>query len=185
MFAHSPRFDIDEMRQSTNKQLKQNQGGFFAMALEAQTLSPTIPIKFSILICPVADPYKRASYLRSCINGTAIDDGHCIDPDGVHTVEKARFILEKQMSYWESDENMVEAVEVVTNRKHNVPTLVVVGSKDKNVPSCVTEDVRSWATRTVIIGGKGHELCIDIDETLDEYQCYMPDVERFLNHFLK
>lgn len=89
------------------------------------------------------------------------------------------------MSYWESDENMVEAVEVVTNRKHHVPTLVVVGSKDKNVPSCVTEDVRSWATRTVIIGGKGHELCIDIYETLDEYQCYMPDVERFLNHFLK
>ncbi len=65
-----------------------------------------------------------------------------------------------------------------------VPTLLILGSQDKNVPFGVTKDVQSWATRTVVIGGKGHELCDDISDIIGGYQCYLPDVARFLDFCL-
>jgi len=66
----------------------------------------------------------------------------------------------------------------------DVPTLLILGSQDKNVPFGVTNDVQSWATKTVVIGGKGHELCDDISDIIGGYQCYLPDVERFLDFCL-
>jgi len=66
----------------------------------------------------------------------------------------------------------------------DVPTLLILGSQDKNVPFGVTKDVQSWATKTVVIGGKGHELCDDISDVIGGYQCYLPDVERFLDFCL-
>lgn len=152
-------------------------GGFFAIHL-SQTLDSTNKLAFCIPICPVADPFKRASYLRSSISGSAKSDGYT----AVHTPEKSKFILEKQLSFWKSDESMMEARESTRSNTKNVPTLLIIGSADKNVPFAVTNEVQGWATRTVVIGGKGHELC---DEIVSGYFCYLEDIERFLVYCLK
>ncbi len=154
-------------------------GGFFAIHL-SQTLDSTNKIAFCIPICPVADPFKRASYLRSSISGSAHSDGYT----AVHTPEKSKYILEKQLSFWKSDESMLEARESTRSNTNNVPTLLIIGSADKNVPFDVTNEVQGWATRTVVIGGKGHELCDKIVEG-GGYCCYLPDIERFLVYCLK
>ena len=79
---------------------------------------------------------------------------------------------------------MIQAGEALKENVNNVPTLLILGSRDKNVPLDVTKDVLSWATRTVVIGGRGHELCDKIDDLVGGYQCYLPDIERFLEHCL-
>mmetsp|Transcript_19275 Transcript_19275/g.28757 ORF Transcript_19275/g.28757 Transcript_19275/m.28757 type:complete len:302 (+) Transcript_19275:73-978(+) len=155
-------------------------GGFFAIHL-CQTLHSTKQIAFCIPICPVADPFKRASYLRSSISGSAKSDGY----NAVHTPEKSKYMLEKQLSFWQSDECMLEARESTKSNTKNVPTLLIIGSADKNVPFDVTNEVQGWATRTVVIGGKGHELCDKIVESGGHYCCYLPDIERFLKHCLR
>jgi len=168
------------------------------------------PPSFCIPICPVADPFKRASYLRASISGSQQQlDGY----NAVHTPEKSKFILEKQLSFWKSDDEMMMAAEsiksgsgssslsrrvddnninnggdlstssITTATNHRVPTLLIIGSADKNVPFDVTNDVQGWATRTIVIGGYGHELC---DEIVNGggYYCYLPDIERFLDYCL-
>ena len=151
-------------------------GGYFAIHL-CQTLKN---ISFCIPICPVANPFKRASYLRSSISGSATSDGY----NAVHTPEKSRYILEKQLSFWKSDQSMKQAGESTRSNLKNVPTLLIIGSADKNVPFDVTNEVQGWATRTVVIGGRGHELCDEIVSG-GGYACYLPDVERFLEYVLK
>jgi acetyl esterase/lipase len=156
-------------------------GGFFAIHL-SQTLqqqpSKKKEVAFCIPICPVADPFKRASYLRSSISGSAQSEGY----NAVHTPEKSKFILEKQLSFWQNDESMLEASASTKSNTRNVPTLLIIGSADKNVPFVVTNEVQGWATRTIVIGGRGHELC---DEVVGGYCCYLPDVERFLEYCLR
>lgn len=158
-------------------------GGFFAIHL-SQTLQHSSNkrggVAFCIPICPVADPFKRASYLRSSISGSAQSEGY----NAVHTPEQSKFILEKQLSFWQSDERMLEASESTRSNTKNVPTLLIIGSADKNVPFDVTNEVQGWATRTIVIGGMGHELC---DEIVRDggYCCYLPDIERFLEHCLR
>ena len=144
----------------------------------AQQLGPTI-ISFCIPICPVADPFKRASYLRSSISGSAETDGYTT----YHDPTKSARILEKQMSFWLDDSSMKEAGNSLKNNIHNIPTLLIIGSVDKNVPFSVTADVQAWATRTIVIGGKGHELCDEIVKG-GEYHCYLGDVDRFLEYCL-
>ena len=75
------------------------------------------------------------------------------------------------------------SITTTTNHNNRVPTLLIIGSADKNVPFDVTNDVQSWATRTIVIGGYGHELC---DEIVNGggYYCYLPDIERFLDYCL-
>ena len=103
----------------------------------------------------------------------------------MHTPEKSKYMLEKQLSFWQSDECMLEASESTRSNTKNVPTLLIIGSADKNVPFDVTNEVQGWATRTVVIGGKGHELCDKIVESGGHYCCYLPDIERFLKHCLR
>ena len=128
--------------------------------------------------------YKRASYLRSCIAGTAKDDGY--NPVAYHTAEQASFILDKQLSFWETDEAMIEAGNSLKTKRHDVPTLMILGSIDKNVPCAVTADVQSWVMRTIVVGGKGHEPCDQV--VMDEngvgggYHCYLSDIFSFV-HF--
>lgn len=190
-------------------------GGFFAIQLSQQSLLLSSsssnnnnsdnnervvrPPSFCIPICPVADPFKRASYLRASISGSQQQlDGY----NAVHTPEKSKFILEKQLSFWKSDEEMMMAAESIksgggssslstkssitttTNNNNRVPTLLIIGSADKNVPFDVTNDVQSWATRTIVIGGYGHELCDEIVNGGSGYYCYLPDIERFLDYCL-
>ena len=154
----------------------QFQGGFFALTL-SQTLGPSV-VSFCVPICPVAHPYKRAVYLRSCIAGTAIT------PDGYiycHDKDRATYTLEKQMGYWEDDDSMIEAGDFLNSPSHDVPTLMILGSVDKNIPYEVVDRVKSWATRTVVVGGRGHELCNEVVKG-GGYHCYLPDVERFIEH---
>ena len=79
---------------------------------------------------------------------------------------------------------MIAAGESLKAKKYDVPTLMILGSEDKNVPFAVTSDVQSWATRTIVIGGKGHELCYGEEESDGGYQCYLPDIDRFLDYCL-
>ena len=167
-------------------------GGFFALQL-AQSLGHDT-IKFCIPICPVADPFKRASYLRSSIRGSAKSEGY----NAVHDSNKSQEILDKQLSYWGDDSSMMEAGNSVSKRNvfaddddekskdkntHDIPTLLIIGSADKNVPFAVTSDVQAWATRTVVIGGRGHELCDKIVEG-GGYHCYLGDIDRFIDYSL-
>lgn len=153
------------------------QGGFFALTL-SQSLGPSV-VSFCVPICPVADPYKRVSYLRSSISGRAKSDGYV----AFHDPEKSARILEKQLSFWRDDASMREAGEALRTNEGGVPTLLIVGSRDKNVPLDVTADVQAWATRTIVIGGRGHELCDELVEG-GGYHCYLPDIDRFLDYCL-
>ena len=148
-------------------------GGFFALKL-SQSLEPAT-VEFCIPICPVADPFKRASYLRSSISGSARSDGYA----SFHTSEKSLQILQKQLSFFKDDDSMKEAGESLRSRQASVSTLLIIGSSDKNVPLNVTLDVQRWADRTICIGGKGHELCDKIVEG-GGYDCYLSDIDRFL-----
>jgi len=152
-------------------------GGHFALTL-SQDLGPSM-VSFCIPICPVADPSRRASYLRSSISGSAKSDGYAT----FHDPGRSSFILEKQLSFWEDDASMAEAGDALKTNKHDVPTLLIIGSADKNVPFAVTNDVQSWATRTIVMGGKGHELCEEVVPGKG-YHCYLPDVDRFLEYCL-
>lgn len=77
---------------------------------------------------------------------------------------------------------MNEAGEALCSNVNNVPTLLIIGSKDKNVPFEVTKHVQSWATRTVVVGGRGHELCDSVSEIRGTYHDYIPDVDKFLDY---
>mmetsp|Transcript_11020 Transcript_11020/g.25640 ORF Transcript_11020/g.25640 Transcript_11020/m.25640 type:complete len:313 (+) Transcript_11020:157-1095(+) len=152
-------------------------GGFFALRLSQSLVSASVD--FCIPICPVADPFKRASYLRSSISGSARSEGFA----SFHSSEKSLQILEKQLSFWKDDDSMKEAGESLRSRQAPVPTLLIIGSADKNVPLSITLDVQSWADRTVCLGGKGHELCDKIVEG-GGYDCYLSDINRFLEFCL-
>jgi len=155
-------------------------GGFFALTL-SQMLGPSV-VSFCVPICPVANPMERASYLRSCILGIAKSEHGRVN--NAHDPEKAANILSKQMVYWDDDdESMARAGEFLKTKKHDVPTLLIAGSADKNVPLSVIRDVQSWATRTIVVGGMGHELCSQVVEG-GGYHCYLPDVDRFVDYCL-
>ena len=158
------------------------QGGFFALTL-SQTLPPK-SIAFCIPICPVAHPFKRASYLRSSITRSAVEEGFVTDVDDAHSPSKAETILDTQLGFWEDDNSMNEAGEALHRNTNNIPTLLIIGSKDKNVPFEVTRMIQSWATRTIVVGGRGHELCDSVQEIRGTYHDYIPDVERFLEHVI-
>ena len=78
---------------------------------------------------------------------------------------------------------MLEAGDLLKTNEKDVPTLLIIGNADLNVPMSVTEDVQAWATRTIVIGGKGHELCDEVVKG-GGYQCYLPDIDRFLQYCL-
>ena len=80
-----------------------------------------------------------------------------------------------------STKSSITAAAATNNNR--VPTLLIIGSADKKVPFDVTNDVQSWATRTIVIGGYGHELCDEIVKG-GGYYCYLPDIERFLDYCL-
>ena len=79
-------------------------------------------------------------------------------------------MLTSQLTYFPGgDAEMREARDLVCRRPgrhHNDPTrtFVVAGGHDKNVPLHVLSDVLLWAHRSLVLGGRGHE----IQETLDD-----------------
>ena len=80
---------------------------------------------------------------------------------------------------------MMEAGDALLKNINDVPTLLILGSKDKNVPSEVTKGVQSWATRTIVLGGRGHEICDTIDGIRETYHDYITEVETFLDFCLE
>ena len=152
-------------------------GGWYAMAMAAGP-PDDIPFPFAIALCPVANPGLRAAYLRSCIALTAEADGYSL----YHTPESATSMLETQKGYFETDEAMVSAGDMlnVAGKYHNNPTrsLVILGSADKNVPPVVTAALQSWATETVTLGGYGHELQKEPPSDLKD--TYMPRLRQFI-----
>lgn len=157
-------------------------GGFFALAVCNEMELGAI--KFCILLCPVAHPHARAVYLNHCIQGTTPlasgkDLYHIRLPP-----EKAQDILTNQLQFFGTYKEMAMASEEVSENVHKVPTLLILGSADANIPSQVTQRlVDSWASRTIIIGGAGHE--IQNAPPSDLGQSYLPDVERFLQNIFK
>ena len=139
-------------------------GGFFALALAADPRrwgAGPGRFAFRLALCPVADPLARAEYLRAVINGTS-------DVDPRHEPERARQILENQLSYFPGgDDQMQEAANLVTPTPF--PTLVVAGAQDKNVPLHVLSKVIPRANRTLVLGTRGHDIqAVLQDQDYDE-----------------
>merc|ERR1712107_8146 len=59
-----------------------------------------------------------------------------------------------------------------------IPTLMVLGSVDKNIPKDVTSGVQRWATKTIVIHGYGHSLQDNIPK--EPAACFSADLERFV-----
>ena len=151
-------------------------GGFFALALAADPerwgAGPG-RFAFALALCPVADPLARAEYLRAVINGTSE-----IDPR--HEPERARQILENQLSYFPGgDAEMAAARDLV--EEYNGPTFVVAGAWDKNVPLHVLSGLigaDGWAERTLVLR-RGHEIQAALrDEDYDEIMPWLRNAVR-------
>ena len=93
--------------------------------------------------------------------------------------------MQTQLGFWPDDDSMYQAGENLKRNVNNVPTLLILGSRDKNVPFDVTKMVQRWATRTIVLGGRGHEICDSIDDIRGTYHDYMGDVERFLDYCIE
>ena len=147
-------------------------GGWHALML-ARTLPD---VRFCVALAPVAHPAKRLRYLEACMSASAAERGYTVE----HTTDTARSMILKQTSYWRTEEAMAVAGDALLeppDANHRVPTLLVIGNADKNVPVDVTLGVQSWAERTVVLGdGIGHEL----QNAPPESNSWSPDVDRFL-----
>jgi len=92
-------------------------------------------------------------------------------------------MYDAQYGYFlQSEEAMVRAGALVSkpHKYHNIPTrtLLVLGSADKNIPSQVTAAVQDWATRTLVLGGYGHEIQDAMPSS--EADTYGPELARFV-----
>jgi pimeloyl-ACP methyl ester carboxylesterase len=158
-------------------------GGYFALQL-CNAIDEFGDVQFCIPLAPVAHPHARAIYLKHCLDGTTpMTNGK--DLYSVrHTKEKAQTILDHQLAYFQTFKQMSQAAEAVSTNLNQIPTLLVLGAVDKNVPSTVTQQVQQhWATRTIVIGGVGHEF--QNEPPSDPIQNYIPDIDRFLKSVLK
>ena len=144
-------------------------GGFFALALAADPerwgAGPG-HFAFTLALCPVADPLARANYLRDVIAGTS-------DVEPRHEPARAKEILANQLSYFPGgDDQMREARDLVENSASYpawVPTFVVAGALDKNVPLHVLMPLMGWVDRTLVLGERGHEVqAVLKDQDYDE-----------------
>jgi pimeloyl-ACP methyl ester carboxylesterase len=155
-------------------------GGYFALQL-CNALDECTDVQFCIPLAPVAHPEARAVYLKHCIDGTTpmMTNGKDVYSSLRHTKERAQTILDNQLAYFETFKQMSLAAEAVSKNVNKIPTLLVLGAVDKNVPFTVTQQVQQqWATRTIVIGGMGHAF--QNEPPSDPTQNYMPDIDRFL-----
>jgi alpha/beta superfamily hydrolase len=144
-------------------------GGWHALAL-ARKLGAA---KFCVALCPVADPMRRAEYLRLCVDGCAAQGGYAV----AHSARTAQGMLELQLGYWRTDAAMRAAADEL-RAPSDVPTMLVLGGVDRNAPLQVTHDVMAWAARTLVLGGCGHE--IQEGGAGAHLRSWLPDVERFV-----
>ena len=191
--THSSGKSISDLKSAANEVMKRyynepfgvvgsSSGGFFALAL--CNAMEAGKIKYCIPLCPVANPHTRAVYLGHCIDGTTpLSSG--TDLYSVRQPpQRAQEILSNQMQYFKTFNMMIKAADSVLENKNDVPTLLILGSLDANIPHQVTQHhVDNWATRTVIIGGAGHE--IQNCPPMLPNKTYIRDIEIFLQNLFK
>jgi acetyl esterase/lipase len=135
-------------------------GGYFALRLAQENKE----LDFVIALCPVADPFARYEYLQ--------DGNHC------KLGSKKRMKMQKeQLEYFESEENMKLASEIVQKNKCAVPTLCLFGLNDQNVPTFILNAIIkskckdkhfhfAWLSGT-------HDICLkprkDVREAVNEF----------------
>ena len=139
-------------------------GGYMALALAADPFrwGCAMDFSFTLALCPVADPLARANYLRAVINGTSE-----IEPR--HEPERARQILENQLSYFPGGDDQMREAAGLVNEYAMGQTFVVAGGQDKNVPLHVLSKVIPRASRTLVLGRAGHEVqAVLKDQDYDE-----------------
>eukprot|EP00929_Paragymnodinium_shiwhaense_P018723 TRINITY_DN12996_c0_g1_i1.p1 TRINITY_DN12996_c0_g1~~TRINITY_DN12996_c0_g1_i1.p1 ORF type:complete len:295 (+),score=55.99 TRINITY_DN12996_c0_g1_i1:37-921(+) len=160
-------------------------GGYLALAMARESAAKHVAgdpgaglelpssFAFCVALCPVAHPGKRLQYLKSCINGTAAEDGYLVS----HNAELATSMRDKQTAYWKTEEAMNAAGKELL-RPGLVPTFMVLGGQDKNIPFDVVVGVQAWAKKTITVGCHGHELqAADATEPSD---CYAAALKLFL-----
>ena len=155
-------------------------GGYLALALAADPMhwGCEMEFYFTLALCPVADPLARAEYLRAVINGTSE-----IDPR--HEPERARQILENQLSYFPGGDAEMAAARDLVEDSANGPTFVVAGAWDKNVPLHVLSGLMGWAERTLVLR-RGHEIQAALkDEDYDEIMPWLRRTVRNQEEFEK
>jgi acetyl esterase/lipase len=156
-------------------------GGYLALALAADPFrwGSETEFYFTLALCPVADPLARAEYLRAVINGTS-------DVEPQHEPERAREILANQLSYFPGGDAEMAAARDLVEDSAAGPTFVVAGAWDKNVPLHVLTKVMSWATRTLVLGERGHEIQAALkDEDYDEIMPWLRRTVRNQEEFEK
>ena len=139
-------------------------GGYLAMALAADPFrwGCAMDFSFTLALCPVADPLARANYLRAVINGTSE-----IEPR--HEPERARQILENQLSYFPGGDDQMREARALVNEFAMGQVFIVAGAQDKNVPLHVLSKVIPRANRTLVLGRAGHEVqAVLKDQDYDE-----------------
>lgn len=141
-------------------------GGFFALALAADPArwGAGAPFDFALAFCPVFDPRARADYLRACVAGTAGTHGAA-----VHGPARAAQMLAQQAGYFPGGDAEMDAAAALVRAPgahHGAPTRVfaVLGGADKNVPAAVTLGLQAYAHKTLVVGQRGHELQMALDE---------------------
>lgn len=156
-------------------------GGWFALAL-GNALEKG-EVDFLIPLCPVSDPYARAIYLQYCIQEEPEKVSDNTGTGSVyhvrHAPDRSKAILDNQMRFFESLSNMSDAARELEANRHAIPTLMVVGAMDKNVPPQVTQHIQNfWAMRTVSVGGAGHEIQNEFPS--NPGKDFVPDLDAFL-----
>ena len=140
-WATSLRGRTRRFQTSPGASLGSSSGGYIALALAADPFrwGCAMDFSFTLALCPVADPLARANYLRAVINGTSE-----IEPR--HEPERARQILENQLSYFPGGDDQMCRGAGLVNEYAMGQTFVVAGAQDKNVPLHVLSKVIPRAT---------------------------------------
>jgi acetyl esterase/lipase len=125
-------------------------GGFYALFLAG---CPDA-FDFCVALCPVADPYARYQYLLTKPVGVPFED-----------------MCAKQLRFFRSEFQMRIGSESVSGDPLKIPTLVIVGDSDRNVPLSLSEDwLRTKERIEYIVLQGGHELCskpsVEVTEAL-------------------
>ena len=102
-----------------------------------------------ILLCPVTNPHVRKEYLEDCLLDVPVDD---FLPSGVDRL--ARTAAAKIKALQDAFGGLEpRAFEFPTD----MPSLLIAGRKDKNVPLCSLDDTIDGATESFILNA-GHDL---------------------------
>lgn len=147
-------------------------GGYFVLKLTR--VLERQPPGFVVAVCPVTNPGLRADYLAACVlsetggeewarKGLSMTESQEL---AFHDPNAAENILNAQDGYFSGDRNVQHAVGAELDQPpffrggiEPPPVMLILAELDKNVPMRVVAGVRQWATRELVMQGRGHETC--------------------------